>query len=415
MKRVAIAVGLAAILLGTGWVLAPVYQFFAEGNAALRGPFGWVEIPEEAPYTEGSVAPGYDAGAAAAREILAAHRAEIGAPALSAAVVRKGKLIWAGAVGYANIAAERPATPETLFRIGSTSKAVTGTLFARMADAGEVALDAPLADYLGTIANPDWSMVTLRQLASHTGGIANYERNGDLWGTWRALNPVLAHGDVAEGLEYFDGSGLLFEPGTDFEYSSYGTNLLSVALQDAGGAPFQELIADRVRAPLGLSTPLPGGDHPDKAVFYQLREDGALRIWPRVDLSHKLAGGGFMARPADLAIMGAAWLDPAFITEETRAVFWTPQVLRDGTVNEQGYALNWRWADRLGWAEEGEMLYGNANHGGVSKGAMAWLVVVPELDLALAMAINTRVWPFGNWAAVQTDLIEVFRSDPQSL
>lgn len=39
---------------------------------------------------------------------------------------------------------------------------------------------------------------------------------------------------------------------------------------------------------------------------------------------------------------------------------------------------------------------------------MAWLVVIPEERMAIALAINTRVLPFGEWAKVQGDLVKTF-------
>jgi len=209
---------------------------------------------------------------------------------------------------------------------------------------------------------------------------------------------------VAEGLDYFDDSPLMFEPGSGFEYSSYDVNLMSVVLQEAGHAAFDLLMEEWVTRPLGLDSPIPDGPHEDRVSFYEL---GGEYAWlsPSADLSHKLAGGGFMARPEELVMVGAAWLDPSFISDATREEFWEPQRLADGSVNEQGYAISWRFSEELWWSD---LQLANANHGGVSKGSMAWLVVIPEERMAIALAINTRVLPFGDWAAIQGALVETF-------
>jgi serine beta-lactamase-like protein LACTB, mitochondrial len=407
-RSVRVGLILAIILVPLGYLAAPIYLFFAEDYPAMLGPFGWIEVPNEAPYTEGFVDPEYRDAADNVRDILTSRRAEINAPAYSAAVVVDGKLVWSAAAGWADLEAGEKATPATLFRIGSTSKAVTGTLFARLVDAGLVDPDAPISEYVDDLPNPAWQDLTLRQLASHTAGIPNYEANKDLIGVYRAMALRDHHEDVAEGLAYFDSSPLMFEPGADFEYSSFDVVLLSVVLQEAGGAPFQELLEQWVTRPLGVKTPTPDAPGPDHAQSYLLK-GSKVRAWWKVDLSHKLAGGGFMATPADLAVMGAAWLDNDFITEETREQFWTPQRLKDGSVNEQGYAMSWRFADELWWTDE---KLANANHGGVSKGSMAWLVVIPEKRMAVAMAINTRVWPFEKWASIHGDLAAAF-SEPE--
>ncbi|NBC26488.1 MAG: serine hydrolase [Bacteroidetes bacterium] len=388
-------------LLGVFALFLTLYPKFAEDNAWMR-PFGWLDLPEQRPYTESEVAAGYRGAADRARDIVQDHLQEINVPAFSAAIAVDGKLVWSAAAGYADLEQKRKATPNTLFRIGSTSKAVTGTLFARMVDDTLVSLDAPISDYINDLPNPDWAQITPRQLASHTAGIVGYEENRDVMGVYATMRLHNKSDDVAEGLEYFDDTELLYEPGTDFHYSSFDVNLLSVVLQEARGASFQDLIHDGVLRPLRLGSPLPDAPHPDRALFYHTR-DGRAQQWREVDLSMKLAGGGFMATPGDLATLGAAWLDDDFISPSTRRQFWTPQPLADGSVNEQNYALNWRVSEATD-----EVPYTYMHHGGVSKGSMALLAVIPEKCMSIALAINTRVWPFSRWAGVFTELVRVF-------
>lgn len=407
-RKIALAV-LGIPLIGLIALLVLLYPSIAEDIPFLR-PFGWSDLPQTRPYVEGEVAPGFREAADRAQDILRDHVQAIGVPAFSAAIAVDGKLVWSAATGYADLQQRREATPSTLFRIGSTSKAVTGTLFARMVDDGLVDIDAPVSTYIIDLPNADWAQLTPRQLASHTAGLVGYEENRDLIGAIGSMRLQDSHDDVKEGLEYFDGTDLRFEPGTDFHYSSFDTTLLAVVLQEAGGAPFQELMHEQVLEPLELESPLPDTPHPDRAEFYHTREGQAQR-WREVDLSMKLAGGGFMATPGDLAQLGVAWLDDAFISPETRRQFWTPQALTDGTVNEQNYALNWRVSEATD-----RVPFTYMHHGGVSKGSMTWLAVIPEHRMAVALSINTRVWPFGRWASVFRDLVPLFAdSTPDTL
>ena len=165
---------LAVLLVSIAYLVAPFYHFFAEDNPAMTGPFGWTEVHDEAPYAEGVVDPDYRVAAERAKAILNEHRALIHAPALSAAIAIDGEVVWSAASGWADIRAGKAATPSTLFRIGSTSKAVTGTLFARMVDAGLVEVDAPISDYIKDLPNEDWRTITPRRrptwMAEPTGG-----------------------------------------------------------------------------------------------------------------------------------------------------------------------------------------------------------------------------------------------------
>jgi len=388
-------------LMGLVALLFSLYPKFAEDVPSMR-PFGWVDLPETRPYTEGEVASGYQVAADRARDLLQDHVGAIKVPAFSAAIAIDGKLVWSAASGYADVEQKRKATPNTLFRIGSTSKAVTGTLFARMVDDDLIGIDAPISTYADDLPNPYWPQLTPRQLASHTAGIVGYEENRDLIGVYATMRLHNSNDNVAEGLEYFDDTELLYEPGTDFYYSSFDVNLLSFVLQEAGGESFQDLMQERVLRPLGLDSPLPDTQHSDRAEFYHIQEGQAQR-WRDVDLSMKLASGGFMATPSDLALLGVAWLDHDFISLETRRQFWTPQALADGTVNEQNYALNWRVSE----ATE-SIPFRYIHHGGVSKGSMSWLAVIPEQRMAIALTINTRVWPFPRWLTVFPELVHAF-------
>ena len=404
-RKITIAV-LGIPILGVVALLFSLYPFIAEDVPSLR-PFGWIELPGDRPYSEGEVATGYHEAAKKSRDLLQGHMQKINVPAFSAAVAVDGDVVWSAATGYADVERRIEAKPGTLFRIGSTSKAVTGTLFARMVDDSLVQIDAPILTYLSDLPNSEWAALTPRQLASHTAGIVGYEENRDLIGVYHTMRLHNTLDDVAEGLEYFDDTELLYEPGTDFHYSSFDTNLLSAVLQGAGGASFQDLMLERVLQPLELNSPLPDAPHPDRVIFYHTQE-GKVQPWREVDLSMKLAGGGFMVTPSDLARLGVAWLDDDFISPKTRQQFWTPQKLADGSINEQNYALNWRVSE----ATE-SVPYTYMHHGGVSKGSMAWLAVIPEKRMAIALTINTRVWPFSRWSGVFTDLVQIFDDSTQ--
>lgn len=150
-RKLALA-GLSIPFLALSALLLSLYPSIAEDVPAMR-PFGWIELPEQRPYAEGEVAIGYREAADRARAVLQDHVRTIGVPAFSAAVAVDGRLVWSAAVGHAQVEQLRKATPSTLFRIGSTSKAVTGTLFARMVDGGLVNVEAPISTHVEDLPN----------------------------------------------------------------------------------------------------------------------------------------------------------------------------------------------------------------------------------------------------------------------
>lgn len=366
------------------------------GGCAGHGP-RLARPADPPPFEERLYDPRFAAAAEKAGAELRAARARHDLPSLTAAISVDGALVWAGAVGWADVEARRPATIATRYRIGSTSKAVTATGLARLVDAGVMALDRPIGDHVPDLPRREWAPLTPRQLASHMAGIVSYEQNRDLAGLWHSLRERRHFASVAEALSVFDGNGLKSAPGTRFEYTSFDIVLLSRAMEAAAGRPYPALMAEQVFTPAGvpgISPDWPDRDVAERAHFYW-RKAGQWRRWRPVDHSYKWAGGGLVASSAELAILGGRWFDPGFIRPETRAEFWEPQRLADGAINEQSYAIGWRSNQQTGLLGADRPVH-NVHHGGVSKGANSWLNLYPEFRIAVALNANARLDEFGD-------------------
>ena len=228
------------VLAALAWLLWPIYGFYAHQGEAPFPPWGWTSLPADAPSTQIVHDDRYALSGARVLAAMENHRRKIGAPGMTAAVAIDGKLVWQGASGWADISARRPASPTTVFRIGSTSKAITSTALARLVDKGQIDLDTPISNYLTELPNEAWRTITPRMLASHMAGVPHYSENEDLLGFFQTGALQRHYPDVRDALSVFDGSPLLFEPGTDFEYSSLGTVLLGAVMSDAAGKPYRE-------------------------------------------------------------------------------------------------------------------------------------------------------------------------------
>ena len=385
----------------------------------LFSGFGpWLALPSKgAPAQQTLSVQHFEQAGDRALKALEKHRQEHGIPGLTAAVAIKDSVVWTGAVGWADVAERKPAHRDTIMRIGSTSKAVTATSLARLIDKGELNLDSPISNYSESWPNPQWHPLTPRQLASHTAGFPEYNNNGDRFGKLITLRGTRHYSSVQDSLEIFDDSPLLFEPGTDFAYSSFDVNLLGAVIAASQNQPFLSALDDLVFTPLGLVSS--GGDHdgihrPHLAQFYQT--DGTrCRIWRPFDLSQRWPGGGLVSTSAELATLGVRWLDPEFIHPETRKIMWTPQALSNSEINEQQYALGWRFYSENPWPGQPGRTLRMAHHGGISKGAMSWLVVYPDYSLSIAVNANTRLENFSDFNAVEGYIAGYFLSTIEQL
>jgi serine beta-lactamase-like protein LACTB, mitochondrial len=400
------------ILIAGYIMLAPVYQFHAHRGEVPMLPWGYLTIPADSPGFSEVKDDRYTQAGETMIEILESHRQKINSPGISAAVAIDGKLVWRGGSGWADIQANKPVSAHTQFRIGSTSKALTSTLLARLVQKNTLNLDTPLSHFDVADLNPAWEAITPRQLASHMAGIPHYGDSTEWTGLYRFMAINTRYEDVLDAVHLFDDSELLFAPGDDFSYSSLGTVLLSAVMQQAAQAPYQKLMQTEVFMPLGMQHTHPeppiGKASENMARFYW-REDEShpvVRPWREVDLSHRLAGGGFISTPSDLVKLGLGFIDDEFISAPARKQFWNVQTLNNGEPNEQHYAIGWR-VPKYDYGEGiGKLL--TANHGGVSRGSQSWLMVVPEYQMAVAVNINTTTNTFWDFGSVSTELAKVF-------
>lgn len=168
---------------------------------------------------------------------------------ISAAIIKNGKVVWAAAFGYTSRNKDVPADTNTIYRIGSITKTFTAVIFMQLVEERKVKLDDPVEKYLPEIKSlkgySDKTIITLRQLASHTSGL---EREPDMPGA--SLGPV----DQWETklLSCIPYTSFNTSPGTSFHYSNVGYALLGLALERASGVPYIQMVQQRIFIPLHM-------------------------------------------------------------------------------------------------------------------------------------------------------------------
>ncbi|WNI16583.1 serine hydrolase domain-containing protein [Actinacidiphila sp. ITFR-21] len=180
------------------------------------------------------------------------HRVAVGqsqgrAPSLVGAVVRGGRLVWAGARG---VIGGREPDVDTQYRIGSLTKTFVAVLVMRLRDEGVLELTDPLSAHLPAL-EAEVGALTVGQLLAHTSGLAS-ETPGPWWErTPGGLRPELT--DVL-------GPAPVKHPaGSRYHYSNPGFALLGALVERRRGEPWGEALRAEVLAPLGMdrTTPLP--------------------------------------------------------------------------------------------------------------------------------------------------------------
>ena len=135
-----------------------------------------------------------------------------------------------------------PTRSDTIYDLASLTKPlVTGLLSARLVEAGELGIDAPISSYLSEFDRPDKSSLTIRQLLTHTSGLP----------AWRPL--YLLTSDRDKVLASIAEEPLQDKPGERVVYSDLGFIVLGFVLQRLSGVPLKDLAQDQIFMPLQLT------------------------------------------------------------------------------------------------------------------------------------------------------------------
>lgn len=253
-------------------------------------------------------------------------------PGLSCAIAVADKLVFVRGYGLADVENDVEATGATVYRLASISKPITAICALRLVEEGRLDLDRDVAEIVSAWPGKRWP-VTTRQLLAHLGGVRHYKR-GEGESTRHYDNQTAA-------LERFARDPLLHEPGTKYQYSTFGYNLVAAVVEAAAERTFAEAVRDYVAGPSGAKT-LQDDDVRrivrGRAQGY-VRVRGALQNSALMDASYKLGGGGLCCSAEDLARFGQALIAGRLVARETLAAMWTPQQTSGGEVLTYGLGL----------------------------------------------------------------------------
>ncbi len=176
---------------------------------------------------------------------------------LSIALVDDQRVVWAQGFGYADTANKVPATPETLYRVGSISKLFTATAVMQLAEEGKIDIDQPLQTYLPEFSVktrfPDAGPITPRSIMTHHSGLpSNHEK-----GMW-SKNPEPFTTDVT----YLKDEYTAYPPNYIFSYSNLAVTILGPVIEKVTDRDFVSYMDDALLRPMNMthSSFAPGPD-----------------------------------------------------------------------------------------------------------------------------------------------------------
>jgi len=307
-------------------------------------------------------------------EKISSSLAQAGAPSVSVAVVRDGRLVYAKAFGSADLAAHRAADVNTRYAVGSISKQFTAAALLLLQEQGKLSLDDRVAKYFPDLTRAN--EITVRELLSHTSGFEDYAPQDYIIPEWTQPTTPQAI------LDRWAKKPLNFDPGTKWQYSNTNYVLAGQIFEKVSGQPLVAFLREKIFQPLGMQS---ASDWPPEipadAVAYTRYAIGPPRATKREATGWYFAAGELAMTPSDLAKWDIAFLEHRILSAVSYDEFTREVKLANG--DHTNYALG------LSLGQIGPMP--EIEHGGEVSGFLSSNIVLPTRNGAVIVLSNEDV------------------------
>jgi len=176
-------------------------------------------------------------------------------PGLSLIIVKGSETVFMKGFGYADVENKVPVSPDTVFELGSCSKAFTALAALQCEEKELLNLDAPVSKYLpwfSALYEGKKTEITLRQCLHHTSGIP-----------FRSISLIPesnAEDALQQTVKKLQGIELDHAPGTKFEYATINYDIIGALIEEVSGKSYEDYINRNILVPLGLTDTIVGVD-----------------------------------------------------------------------------------------------------------------------------------------------------------
>jgi CubicO group peptidase (beta-lactamase class C family) len=356
-----------------------------------------------------------------------------GVPGMAVATVEHGQVTLARGYGIRRLGGADPVDADTIFEIGSVSKAFTAAALAVLVDRGQINWDDPVIDHIpGFQMYDSWVTreITVLDLLVHRSGLGLGE--GDLLFFPRT---TLTREEAVRRLRYL-------RPATSFRYRYAYDNVLYVAagqlIEDVSGHPWEEFVRDNLFVPAGMRTatsslaawratvnrawlhgrrngPIIGTGDQRPLDTGAPGEYGSEVSTPVAPAGGIAASANDMARWVQIQLAGGAIPGGSarLFSEASSQAMWRPVVnipisLYPGAVARAtpqflSYALGWEISDYRG--------HRIVSHSGAAAGSLSLVVLIPDLDVGFVILQNSEDTEAR--LALQYELLDHYLQQPE--
>lgn len=307
-------------------------------------------------------------------------------PGAAMVIVKGNDVLLLRGYGVRDLEKKLPVTPQTLFAIGSATKAFTTFVMGTLVDEGKLDWNAPVSAYVPGFRLKDpvaSERMTPTDLVTHRSGLPRHDA---LW-----YNATLSRKEMVERLRYLEPSK---DFRTDFQYNNAMFLTAGFLVEQVTGTTWEEAVRARVFVPFAMSganfSVLDSQKAPDFALPYEERDDKVQRMEFR-NITNVGPAGSINASAADLApwlkvhLNGGALDGKKIVSPLTIDNLHTPRMETGAKQTEPevvpgGYALGW-FTDIYRGVQR-------VHHGGNIDGFSALVVLVPAEKIGIGILVN---------------------------
>ena len=308
-------------------------------------------------------------------------------PAVAIAVVRDDQVVYVKAFGVKQVGGSDAVDIDTLFELGSTSKAFTTTAMAMLVDEKKMSWDDPVRKYVPwfRLADPCAdSLLTLRDIVTHRSGLATRD---ELWDAARYPRDEFLH-------------RLAFVPlskpiRSSYQYSNMMFALAGESVAAAAKMPWDDFVKTRIFAPLGMSRSRTSSGEwttaTNRATGHWLDRNHAIAVQPFHDYDNIAPAGTVKSTARDMAqwlrfqLADGAIGDKRLLSAQALTETKSPQVALSTSAsspetNVNTYGMGWSVADY-----RGTLL---VSHSGALNGFRTQVALLPKLHAGVVILTN---------------------------
>jgi len=277
---------------------------------------------------------------------------------ISIGIIKNGEYVYSSGFGFSDQELNIKATENTVYRLASVSKAITGMLAVKAKNAGQINFDLDIRNYVPEYPIKPQGSITMHDLLSHQSGIIHYSGTAsgqycnDTYDFGALENYIDNHWenyDPLAALDIFKNQKICFTPGDHFQYTTWGFCLAGAVLERATNKTYWSHLYDEMKIPFNLETfdiELQAfRPYPNEAKGYEFDQFGNLICTPSSyydysDVSYKTAAGGLKSSVVDLTKLFRALVNRQILSESELLEWYTQRIPNDGENPYYGYGIN---------------------------------------------------------------------------